>query len=310
MQRTAFLQTCILALNVLSFFPLHAFQEAVVTRVAARELPTQREEIEPLSSDADQIGLRTEIPYTHINEFTGKHNITLEAVGVPGLSLTPIYKTPEEPYCRNSSDFQLCQLSGTPDSHNLGLGWSFNLGYIVARNRVISSAFADWERVRFVDSAGNAAVFGRDALFQKGPFDGGARDACDTFGCLPEQADVHFIDRNLRRITRQWRDDGTLLQGFSQSNYYLKEPNGQVTEFLAQRRVTDEANRSAVRFYPIRITQPNGRFLTVTYVGGLDADGTVPEPARIASLVDQDGRRLVIDYHGPESAYQGLPEKV
>ncbi|CAM2011194.1 RHS repeat-associated core domain-containing protein [Acanthopleuribacter pedis] len=310
MQRTLFLQTCILALNVLSLFPLHAYQETVVTRVAARELPTQREEIEPLSSDADQIGLRTGIPYTHINEFTGKLNITLEAVGVPGLSLTPIYKTPEEPYCRNSSDFQLCQLSGTPDSHNLGLGWSFNLGYIVARNRVISSAFADWERVRFVDSAGNAAVFGRDALFQKGPFDGGARDACDTFGCLPEQADVHFIDRSLRRITRRWRDDGTLLQGFSQNNYFLKEPNGQVTEFLAQRRVTDEANRSAVRFYPIRITQPNGRFLTVTYVGGLDADGTVPEPARIASLVDQDGRRLVIDYHGPESAYQGLPEKV
>ncbi len=302
-------------LALLSFFflphlhhsPLHAGE---VSRASLRELPTQREEIEPLSSDADQLGLRTDAPYTHVNEFSGKLSLKLDPIGVAGLSLTPLYNTPEEPYCRNSSSFQLCQLSATPASHDLGQGWSFNLGYIVARNRTIGSAFADWERVRFVDAAGNSAVFGRDILFQNGPEDGGARDTCDAIGCLPEQADVHFIDRNLRRITRAWEDDGTDLQGFSQQNYFLKEPSGQVTEFLAQRRVLSGANRSEVLFFPIRITKPSGRVVTIEYVGGLDADGTIPEPARIAALVDDEGRRLEVAYYGSSSAYQGMPEQV
>ncbi len=252
----------------------------------------------PMSSDSDGLGLNIAAPYSTVNEFTGKLNISLDPIGVPGLSLTPIYKSYQEKYCNDESGFRLCPMNEPNLSSVLGEGWNFHLGYIIARNAIYGApGSTDWERVRFVDTAGNVTAFGRDGVFQADSSNGGASDNCEV-DCLPNQADVHFIDDQLRRITRVRTSDGTSLQGFSRQPYYLLDPNGQRTEYRATRLVTHANNATAVTFHPTEIRSPNGRTLTISYVGGSDPDGTLPDLARFDRITDSFGRSMVFHYVG------------
>ncbi len=251
----------------------------------------------PMSSDSDGLGLNISAPYSSVNEFTGKLNISLDPIGVPGMSLTPIYKSYQEKYCDDESGFRLCPMNEPNLSSVLGEGWNFHLGYIIARNAIYGSpGSTDWERVRFVDTAGNVTAFGRDGVFQADSSAGGASDNCDFGDCFPNQADVHFIDDQLRRITRVRTNDRTSLQGFSRQSYFLLDPNGQRTEYRATRLVTKANNASAVTFHPTEIRSPNGRTVTISYVGGLDPDGTLPDQPRIDRITDSYGRSMVFHY--------------
>ncbi|CAM2068050.1 RHS repeat-associated core domain-containing protein [Sulfidibacter corallicola] len=253
-----------------------------------------------LSSDSDRLGVHTSAPFTTVNEFTGKLNIALDPIGVPGMFLQPLYKSPQEKYCDDESGFRLCPMNEAPAGQGLGYGWSSNFGYILARNAIFGNgaapSSADWERVRFVDTAGNITPFGRDGVFQASPEDGGAGDACLPDGCTPVHADIHFIDSQLRRITRERTFDGTSLEGFSQNSYFLLDPNGQRTEYQAIRRVTQWNNTTAVKFLPVQIRLPNQRTINISYVGGIDPDGTLPDSGLIDRVTDSFGRSLQFHY--------------
>ncbi|CAM2070267.1 hypothetical protein SCOR_33150 [Sulfidibacter corallicola] len=253
-----------------------------------------------LSSDSDRLGVHTSAPFTTVNEFTGKLNIALDPIGVPGMFLQPLYKSPQEKYCDDESGFRLCPMNEAPSGQGLGYGWSFNFGYILARNAIFDNgtapSSADWERVRFVDTAGNVTPFGRDGVFQASPEDGGAGDACLPDGCTPVHADIHFIDSQLRRITRERTFDGTSLEGFSQNSYFLLDPNGQRTEYQAIHRVTQWNNTTAVKFLPVEIRLPNQRTINIFYVGGNDPDGTLPDSGLIDRVIDSFGRSLQFHY--------------
>ncbi|MBO1318684.1 hypothetical protein, partial [Acanthopleuribacter pedis] len=253
----------------------------------------------PLSSDADHLGLNIAAPYSSVNEFTGKLQVSLDPIGVPELSIRPIYKAYQQKHCNDESGFRLCPMNEPDTGSVLGEGWNLHFGFIIARNAIYGApGSSDWERVRFVDTAGNVTTFGRDAVFQADPQDGGASDHCTAGGCVPNQADVHFIDDQLRRISRGRRSDGTSLQGFSHFPYVLSDPNGQKTEYRATRFVTNPANASSVTFYPTQIWSPSGRLLRIDYVGGTDPDGTLPDFPRIERVTDENGRSLVFHYQG------------
>ncbi|CAM2010766.1 RHS repeat domain-containing protein [Acanthopleuribacter pedis] len=255
--------------------------------------------VSPLSSDSDNLGLNISAPYSSVNEFTGKLNIILDPIGVGGMSLRPVYKSYQQKVCNDESGFRLCPMNEPNLSSVLGEGWNFHLGYIIARNAIYGSpGSSDWERVRFVDTAGNVATFGRDGVFQADPNNGGASDTCVGGSCMPSQVDVHFIDDQLRRITRARLNDGTSLQGFSRQPYYLLDPNGRRTEYRATRLVTNANNASSVTFHPTAVRAPNGRAITISYVGGTDPDGTLPDMPRIERVTDSYGRSLVFDYEG------------
>ena len=241
-----------------------------------------------LSSDSDRLGLGTSAPFTTVNEFTGKLNIALDPIGVPGMYLQPIYKSPQEKYCDDESGFRLCPMNEAPTGQGLGFGWRFNFGYILARNAVFGNgtgpASADWERVRFVDTAGNVTVFGRTTYrYQDAAF--------------PFATEV----RRWRHATESERDTFTYYQAGANRGLPFQETRG---ESGAPTSFHDYVFGMQTRMdHPegvdtIRTLNPDGSVATET-VDGVTTTYHYDEDGRVVLVQRPDTADLVTEYGRP-----------
>lgn len=256
------------------------------------------EGIYPTGSEADNIGGSTEIPFVNVNEFTGKVRVSLPTMGVDELSLTPHHK--------NSGLFDGTTGVGRPSpiNNSLGKGWSFHLGYIETRR--VSHLGA--EKVGYINSRGELTTFEIDNLFQDHQAQTSPsilQSLCSECGavtnclCYHNFRDSHWIDGNLRRITRQiWSKPGQSNENrldFAEGEMLMMEPNGTLTYFEP---VLETVNTYRATYVPYRVVYADGREITITYVG---MNGGTP---MLATIEDSWGRRLRVAYQN------NLPQEV
>ena len=254
-------------------------------------------DIDPFNSDAQSIGLVDKAPYVRINQFNGKVTANLDPIGVPGLKIAPNYKLPG----RHTQG-----LKKTLENYgSLGVGWRMGYGLLLVEEGEKESK--NWEQVQHIDGSGNVTPFTRDYLFQKfsniDPFSNEDRYFPDEY-YTPESGlayyrtrvrDMHFIDENLRRLTRETLND----EPDADTRYYhLMEPNGRKIQY-APALVPNPSLIEPRVFVPVKITEPNGRSLTITYKNfgwGMPEYPEVPSH-HIESITDHEGtRHLIYNY--------------
>lgn len=263
-------------------------------------------EINPFNTDSDGLGLIENAPYVRINEFTGKVNAELGQIGVPGLSITPRYKLPGRPGPGWDNSLE--------NYGALGVGWHLGYGMLAVDEGEKESK--NWETVRHYDGGGNMTQFTRDYLFQRFPGNDPRALHNSTTQFYPDEhyvpsgcpthpvcgdsyhrtriRDVHFIDEDLRRLTRQSTgNDPDAATEF----YHLMELNGAKVKYAPAFILNPHANDPKL-FVPVEITEPNGRVMTLAYKRFNEwaaPANTVPS-MYVESITDHDGRQLIFKY--------------
>ncbi|CAM2069975.1 hypothetical protein SCOR_31660 [Sulfidibacter corallicola] len=254
---------------------LHAQDESLDDRFST--------DYEPFTSDSEKLGLKTEAPFVNINEFTGKVSINLPGLDLGDFGLAPRYNGPNRWPMEPEGDFNYdFGARGDYERSPLGIGWHLGYGFMVARQ--INTVARVWENVGYVDNGGNFSAFTRDQVFMEPVTDSGE---------LPTRG-VHYISNDLSRITRS--PSGALP--FQGGAFYLFSANGRKIKFMPtaydpNAHILSQTNYlEYFYFYPVEITQPNGRRLTISYTQDLMDN----ERPLIDYVQDSHGRRLYFRY--------------
>lgn len=266
---------------LLTFFPLALLFGSVQ---AQSDLSFMDKPVHPMGSEAGSVGIDTSVPHVNVNEYTGKVRVTLPTIGVGDLTVTPYHK--------NSGRYDSRTQQGRPSplSYTLGRGWALHRGYITTR--MVSRHGA--EKVVYFNPQGERTDFQIDNLFQ----DERALTApstldnlCTTCSGIYHFRDSHWIDNNLRRITRQiWRDASKEeAMPFGESDMLMMEPNGKRTYFKV---LPGSLNAGYAIYVPYREIFPDGREITMTYRPFVYGGGG----PQIETMEDRWQRRLVFQY--------------
>lgn len=247
-------------------------------------------EITPLSSDSEALGTTQEGPLgLRINEYTGKVQLGLPALGPKELSLVPAYKALNRELHPSGSPPPDADAAGS-----LGFGWHLGMGYVSTRKaRWAGNCQLEPESAALVDGGGNVISFFRDGLVmnnQHPPI-----PVCSNgYPNIEPFRDRHFIDDQFRRLTRDQAE-------FGQGRYYLLSPAGGRSVYEPSAHY--ERGQTA-RYYPTTITRPDGRSIEVFYRLPLS---DASEPPQIDRIVDVWGRELKFVY--TERGAEGCPAR-
>lgn len=259
-----------------------------------------KDSFDPLSSDDDALGLKTSVPHVQVNEYTGKTTINLPGIQLGPINLELNYLAPNRKNIEHHDINSFLYFENYQNSP-LGIGWQLDLGHLVAKQGHLADMPGErsyWEEVGYWQTGVGFTAFTRDMTFFKGEE---WLDDCDDGPCKPNIIDKHFIDSNMRRITRH-PVDGDPEDPFLGGPFYLLEPNGRRIKFEPTKvdltpRATPADNEPLYFFYPTEVTEANGRVWLIEYKNGLmNNDRPV-----ISKIFDGFGRELSFKYQTIEN---------
>ena len=271
-------------------------------------LPAQEQrDINPMEADTGSFGAIDNITYFTINEFSGDISANLDPIGPAPLSVTPRYKSPNR-----QKGFALDYGRELTFEGALGASWHLGFGMLLVQEHHDFDCQENrgyWEKVTHVDGGGNLSPFTRDLTFVDVP--NGKQTGNNGFGpdlrhlqCgsstnmiwRPGVKDAHFIDGNLRRLTR------AMVGNAAEGNYFLLDTDGSKTEFAPTHFThTLNANHGVIvrTWVPVSKTFPNGRKITIEYEEtGVTPSGDI-DSWFIKKIIDHANERSLRFHYSP-----------
>ncbi|MCO7223287.1 hypothetical protein [Pleionea sp. CnH1-48] len=291
----------LLLLFILGWNDLHAQKEP------AKRLPddSSQQWLDPLTSDSPFTGLSDSAPMVQVNEYTGKATVTIDTIGVSGMSVAPTLQQ-EVLFVESSSTSN--QDAPRRFDNKMMAGWQAHQGYLRADwnwERKAPGQGYPSTRLRYVRANGSVLEFQENRAWAKEVVRLGERYAMDhTF----EPSANIFLSRfdlpNTQPVEATPSGEPHAPHGWRRSLYKMQEPDGSVTTLRLAGFVDDQANsdqqhRHAI-YVPVERRSASGRVIKIHYDGegewGIGHNVNTDFQPRVKYLEDPWQRRLVYHY--------------
>lgn len=300
---------------------------------------SDREDTAPMHSDqARGFGL-DQIPYFSFDEFTGTVSAKIGGVGNGQLVISPSYRSlnRQRPGAySNSERFLQDGLFGR--SWHGGFGKLIVENHLRHCQEIGSDPNychdfnSQWASVTFVSGQGRSVDFSRDLTFVQHPYGNvqpneieqsaqqGDEDWIDAWGpdrfeddfmrsdgakyslWLPgRQSDIHFIDSNLNRITREITIDANYQPVYG--NFIKLDRDGTKTIFQKAPNIIPKSGGTEIEgaevWVPVEIIAPNGRKTTLEYLdlSHMYPDGNYQVNSQFPERIYDHGRERYLQLH-------------
>ena len=238
----------------------------------------------PLESESDHLGGLGRYGPVAVNDVTGTVQVRLPRLGPsPLLSVQPLVRV----QLKDDGPLYLEDDHLKDNFYAMGTGGSMGWGHFMVVNPSFDHEIlvAGQPMTYFQHGAGSPVPFIRDYLFQN-------RNNNPAQGNPELFTYQNTIDRQLRRMS--WKDPNHSDPFLG--DFVLSKPNGQKITF--RRRIWNTANVNGASnrlYYPIRVENPNGESVAITY----HFDGDNNQTHMMKTMEDNHGRTLKFLYEGP-----------